>query len=166
MTKPIIRPERAEDAPRVRAMLEAAFGGKVEADVAESLRGAGDVILALVAESSGDIAGYVAFPRLDLDLGGRTVPVAGIAPVGVAPERQRQGIGSVLIRAGIARLTDRGERLVFVLGEPGYYSRFGFRVMDGFVSRYAGPYFQTLPLAPDAPVSGKVTYPNAFADLG
>jgi putative acetyltransferase len=54
---------------------------------------------------------------------------------------------------------------VFVLGDPAYYGRFGFKVMDGFVSRWAGPYFQTLILAPDAPTSGKVYYPQAFADL-
>ena len=165
-SQPIVRPERAGDAPGVRAVLEAAFGGRVEADVVDRLREAGDLILALAAELAGDVAGYVAFPRLDLDLGGRVVPVAGLAPVGVVPERQRQGIGTALVGAGLARLKDRGERLVFVLGEPGYYGRFGFKVMDGFVSRYAGPYFQALMLAPDAPAAGRVTYPNAFAGLG
>ena len=82
------------------------------------------------------------------------------------PDRQRQGIGSAVIREGLARLKDRGERLVFVLGEPGYYGRFGFKVMDRFVSRYAGPYYQTLMLVPDAPAAGKVSYPQAFDGLG
>lgn len=165
MSAPLIRPERPEDAPRVRAVLEAAFGGKVEADITDSLRSDGDFILALVAERSGNVAGYAAFLRLSLDLGERTVPVVGLAPVGVLPDRQRQGIGSALIRDGIARLKDRGERLVFVLGEPGYYGRFGFKVMDGFVSQYAGPFFQTLALAADAPASGKVSYPKPFAGV-
>ena len=146
-------------------MLQAAFGSAIEADVVDSLRKAGDLVLALVAEQSGGIVGYVAFPRLDLDLGGRTVPVIGLAPVGVEPALQRQGIGCALIRDGIARLKDRGERLVFVLGDPGSYGRFGFKVMDRFVSRWAGPYFQTLVLAPDAPAAGRVSYPQAFADL-
>jgi putative acetyltransferase len=122
--------------------------------------------MALVAELPDGIARYVAFPRLNLGLGERTVPVIGLAPVGVRPGRQRQGIGTALIREGIARMKDCGERLVFVLGEPGYYGRFGFNVMDGFVSRYAGPYFQVLMLAPDAPVAGKVSYPQAFDELG
>ena len=161
-----IRPERADDAPQVRAVLDAAFGGSVESGVVDQLRADGDLILALVAEAAGGIAGYVAVPRLDLDLGVRTVPVVGLAPVGVAPGCQRQGIGTALIREGLARLRDRGERLVFVLGDPAYYGRFGFKVMDRFVSRYAGPYFQTLALAPDAPTAGKVSYPRAFAELG
>ena len=62
--------------------------------------------------------------------------------------------------------SDRAERLVFVLGDPAYYGRFGFTVMEGFVSRYAGPYFQALMLAPDAPKAGRVSYPKAFDDLG
>ena len=165
MSTPSIRPERADDGPAVRTVLEAAFGGTVEAGVVDALRAEGDVVLALIAEREGQIAGYVAFPRLNLDLGARTVPVIGLAPVGVAPPMQRQGIGSALIRDGLARLKDRGERLVFVLGDPAYYGRFGFTVMDRFVSRYAGPYFQALTLAPDAPVAGRVSYPRAFADL-
>jgi putative acetyltransferase len=165
MSAPLNRPERADDAPGIRAVLEAAFGGKIEADVVDELRGNGDLALALIAERDRDVAGYVAFPRLNLDLGARTVPVIGLAPVGVAPPLQRRGIGSALIRDGLARLKDRGERLVFVLGDPAYYGRFGFVVMDRFVSRYAGPYFQALTLAPDAPVAGRVSYPRAFADL-
>ena len=163
---PAIRQERPDDAPRVRALLVAAFAGPAEADLVDKLRAGGDLVLALVAELPGVAAGYVAFPRLTLDLGARSVPVIGLAPVGVAPDRQRQGIGSALIRAGLARLTDRGERLVFVLGEPAYYGRFGFTVDPEFASPYAGPYFQTLKLAPDAPASGAVSYPKPFAELG
>ncbi len=163
---PAIRQERADDTPRVRAVLEAAFAGSTEADLTDKLRAGGDLILALVAELPGSIAGYVAFPRLTLDLGDRSVPVVGLAPVGVSPSGQRQGIGSAMIRAGLGRLKDRGEGLVFVLGEPDYYRRFGFEVMAGFASPYAGPYFQTLKLVPHAPDSGTVVYPKPFADLG
>jgi putative acetyltransferase len=163
---PLIRPERPGDAPGVRAALIAAFGGAAEADLVDRLRAGGDLVLTLVAEQAGRIAGVVAFPRLDLDLGGRIVPVVGLAPVGVLPEFQRQGVGSALIRDGLARMTDRAKRLVFVLGDPAYYGRFGFTAMDGFASRYAGPYFQALMLSPDAPKSGRVSYPKAFDDLG
>ena len=44
--------------------------------------------------------------------------VVGLAPVGVAPTRQRRGIGSALIREGHRRLVDAGESLIFVLGYP------------------------------------------------
>jgi putative acetyltransferase len=161
----LIRRERADDGPAVRVVLQAAFGRSAEADLVEQLRASDDIILALVAEQSGTIAGYAAFPRLELDIGERVVPVAGLAPIGVVPALQRQGIGSALIRDGIARLRARGEGVLFVLGEPDYYSRFGFEVTDKFVSRYAGPYFQVLMLAPDAPTAGVVSYPLAFANL-
>lgn len=163
---PVIRQERPSDAPRVRSVLEAAFAGSAEADLVDKLRASGDLILSLVAEPLDSIAGYVAFPRLTLDLGDRFVPAAGLAPVGVSPASQRQGIGSALIGAGLARLKDRGEGLVFVLGEPNYYRRFGFAATAEFDSPYAGPYFQMLKLAPNAPERGTVVYPNPFADLG
>ena len=160
-----IRPERPEDAASVRALLDAAFGGETESKVVERLRADGDFVLSLVAENSEGIAGYVGFPRLVLQLHERNVPVVGLAPVGVSPPLQRRGIGGALIRDVLARLTDRAERLVFVLGDPAYYGRFGFTVMEGFVSRYAGPYFQALTLAPDAPKAGQVSYPSAFDGL-
>ena len=160
-----IRPERPDDAAAVRALLDAAFGGDTESKVVERLRADGDFVLSLVAENGEGIAGYAGFPRLVLRLDERNVPVAGLAPVGVSPPLQRRGIGSALIRDGLARLRDRAERLVFVLGDPAYYGRFGFTVMEGFVSRYAGPYFQTLILAPDAPKAGRVSYPSAFDGL-
>jgi putative acetyltransferase len=160
-----IRPERPGDAAGVRALLDAAFGGEAESKVVEGLRADGDFILALVAENGEGVAGYAGFPRLVLRLDERNVPVAGLAPVGVSPPLQRRGIGGALIRDGLARLKDRAERLVFVLGDPAYYGRFGFTVMEGFVSRYAGPYFQALMLAPDAPQAGRVSYPSAFDGL-
>lgn len=160
-----IRPERPGDAAPVRALLDAAFGGDTESNVVGRLRADGDFVLSLVAENGEDIAGYAGFPRLELRLNERNVPVVGLAPVGVSPALQRQGIGGALIRDGLARLRDRAERLVFVLGDPAYYGRFGFTVMEGFVSRCAGPYFQALMLAPDAPKAGRVSYPRAFDGL-
>ncbi len=163
---PLIRLEQPGDVLPVRRVLEAAFGGSLEADVTDRLRADGDFMFALVAQNRDGICGYAGFSRLMLDLGARSVPVCRLAPVGVLPGLQRTGIGSALVRAGIGRLRDRAERLLFVLGDPAYYGRFGFRVMDGFVSKYAGAYFQALALAPDAPVAGRVTYPKAFDEFG
>ena len=56
----------------------------------------------------------------------RTHMGMGLAPMAVLPEHQRQGIGSELVRAGLAELRERDCIFVIVLGHPEYYPRFGF----------------------------------------
>ena len=57
---------------------------------------------------------------------------------------------------------------MFVLGNPIYYSRFGYSLLAAqpFESDYSGPYFMALRLSADGPIGGKVRYPAAFDDLG
>ncbi len=165
MSETIIRDETPGDAGGVRDVLRAAFQGDVEAKLVDELRADGDIVLSLVAiDPKGGVIGYVAFPRLSV----AEVPCIGLAPVAVAPEHQRRGIGKALIEQGMATLKQHGEKLVFVLGEPGYYTRFGFdpQAATPFASDYAGPYFMACRLAGDAPASGVVRYPPAFAKLG
>jgi putative acetyltransferase len=161
-----VRTERPADAVAVRTVLQAAFAGSLEADMVERLRDGGDLVLALVADRPECLAGYVAFPRLVLRSDDRAVPAVGLAPLGVLPQWQRQGIGGALVREGLARLRAAGEALVCVLGDPAYYRRFGFAAAPDFVSRYAGPYFQVQRLARGAPSGGAVSYPKPFDDLG
>lgn len=54
-----------------------------------------------------------------------------LGPVGVLPERQRQGIGSALVRETLRPLAAAGERGVVLVGDPAYYARFGFRTHPG-----------------------------------
>ncbi len=72
-----------------------------------------------------------------------------------------------MTRAGLERLRERGERLVFVLGDPLYYRRFGFsqEAARAYVSDYAGEHFMALPLAADPPPQGLVRYPAPFDGL-
>lgn len=162
-----VRPEEARDFAAVHHLLEAAFGGPVEADLVDRLRQDGDLVLSLVAVVEGGIAGHAAFPRLVLKTGEKDAAVCGLAPLAVRPDRQRCGIGAMLVREGLSRLAERGETLVFVLGDAGYYRRFGFdaEAAAGFASPYAGPHFQVLRLDPSAPSSGTIRYPRAFDDL-
>ena len=68
----------------------------------------------------------------------------------------------------IARAT--GEELIFVLGEPDYYRRFGFSAETArpFTSAYSGPYFMALALKPGftPPKLGRADYAPAFATVG
>jgi putative acetyltransferase len=86
----------------------------------------------------------------------------------VMPSLQRNGIGSELIRWGLAQAKAAGWQGVFVLGDPKFYGKFGFSVAlaSGFDSPYAGEHFMALALNGDLPVtSGKVEYADAFKML-
>ena len=104
--------------PAVAALLRAAFDGPAEADLVARLRAAGDMALELVAAGPDGVAGYLALSRMQAPAGW-----LALAPVAVAPDRQRRGIGAALVRAGLARLPGR---FVVVLGDPAYYGRLGF----------------------------------------
>ena len=92
-----------------------------------------------------------------------------LAPVSVVPSHQGKGIGSRLIRESLKFAKARSWEAVFVLGDPDYYSRFGFRIdiAEAFNSSYAGPYFMVLELVEKAleGKSGDVIYASAFAVL-
>jgi putative acetyltransferase len=82
--------------------------------------------LSLVATAEDVIVGHVLFTRSLLDAPAQLVEVQVLSPVAVTPERQRQGIGSALIRRGLEMVAMRDVPLVFLEGEPSYYSQLGF----------------------------------------
>lgn len=174
MTRPVggvtvVRPEKPADAGAIRNMLVQAFETSAEADLVERLRQDGDLVLAMVAtDSEHEIVGYIGFPRLRVEHMGREFPAAGLAPLAVAEPWRRQGIGADLVQGGLDNLALRRETLVFVLGDPAYYTRFGFaaETAQPFTCIYAGPHFTALPLADTAPRAGTVRYPVAFDSLG
>ena len=91
--------------------------------VRELLRDPADC-LSLVASVDSRIAGHIVFTRCGVE-GSRT-DVSLLAPLAVAPDCQRQGVGSALVHHGIRRLVADHTQMVFVLGDPAYYGRFGF----------------------------------------
>jgi putative acetyltransferase len=163
----IIRPEKLSDAAAIGEVVAAAFGQQTEAELVSRLRDNGDLVLSLVAEDGDAIVGHVAFSRVWIEGDGVRSPGIGLAPVAVLPARQRQGIARALIGAGHLRLKTLGEKIVFVLGDPDYYKRFGFshEIAEPFACVYQGDYLQALRLSSDAPAAGEVIYPPAFADL-
>lgn len=81
--------------------------------------------LSLVADIENAPAGYVSFSPLTL-AGATDLSAYLLAPLAVLPDRQKQGIGSALVRQGLQRLEQDGVNLVLVYGDPDYYGRFGF----------------------------------------
>ncbi len=164
-----IRAATVSDGTAIRSVHLAAFPTAAEADLVDRLERDGDAILSLVAQEGGAIVGHVLFSRMTVVGDGETVHALGLAPVAVVPDRQNQGIGARLIETGLSAARDEGADLVFLVGEPAYYGRFGFRADAAapFTSPYAGEYFQAKPLADDrrVPASGRADYAPAFAEL-
>jgi putative acetyltransferase len=164
-----VRPAEAGDAETIRAVLLAAFPTAAEADLVDALVRDGDATVSLVAERAGEVVGHVLLSRMRVSGDGRAFRAVGLGPAGVLPGFQGGGIGAGLIEGalGIARAT--GEAMVFVLGEPDYYRRFGFSAEAAapFASPYAGPYFMALALRPGfaPPAAGEAAYARAFSDL-
>ena len=130
----IVRRERPADHDGVRGVHSAAFrppGARpddvvVEACLTDELREDAGFLphLSLVAVEDGAVVGHVIGTRGWLEPLG--VPVVGLGPVGVLPEFQGRGVGTVLVHALLAVAEAAGERLVALLGSPKYYRRFGF----------------------------------------
>ena len=83
-------------------------------------------LLSLVAELGGEIAGHALFSAAGIGAG-EAGNARILAPLAVQPEQQRRGMGGALIRHGLTQLRTAGARLALVYGDPGYYSRHGFR---------------------------------------
>ena len=171
----VVRAACAEDAGAIDAVIRAAFvasefGHQGEAELVRMIEADGDARVSLVAELGGEIAGHVLFSRMDVEADGRAVAAAGLAPVSVAPDRQGQGIGDALIRAGLAALCEQGCAMSFVLGHEDYYPRFGYspELAARFVSPFSGPHFMAMMLdsAAEWPQGGRADYAPAFGRLG
>ncbi len=125
-----IRPERAADAPALRALHLAAFApSALEAEILDALRADGDLVpaLSLVALRDDEPAGHVAISRAQVaPPDGPPVGVLALGPIGVLPALQRQGVGSALMRATLAAAAGTAWPLIALLGHADYYPRFGF----------------------------------------
>jgi putative acetyltransferase len=164
-----IRPETEADRAAVRRVNESAFGGRLEADLVDALRGNGAVPeLCLVAEEGDELVGHICFSEATLDSGHA---VLALAPMAVAPARQRSGIGSGLMLAGLEHARTTASALVVVVGHPEYYPRFGFERASALGLDYPGELpdeaWMALRLPGYDPAArGLVAYAPPFAELG
>lgn len=161
----LIREEQPEDIAAIRLLTDEAFRGvpysnQKEAAIMEALRSASALSLSLVADEDGALPGHVAFSPVLID--GADCDWYGLGPVSVQPGRQGEGIGSALIREGLLRLKEAGARGCVLLGDPGYYQRFGFKADERLrLEGVPAQYFQCLIIEGEIP-RGKVTYNAAF----
>ncbi|OKJ01087.1 GNAT family N-acetyltransferase [Kitasatospora sp. CB01950] len=163
------RVELPTDTAETRRVHMAAFPGPEEADLVDALRRDSAFLpeLSVVAVDDREVViGHALLTRLRIGNG----KGLALAPVAVAPEWQRKGVGTAVVRAALTAAAEAGERVVVVLGDPGYYGRFGFAPASGH--RITGPfdvpdtYFQALPLpGADGVPHGACRYPAPFTEL-
>jgi putative acetyltransferase len=170
-----VRAEEPADEAAADRVITEAFGddGVSIARLAHELRGlvAADAGSSFVAELEGRIVGHVMFTRSLLDAPPRLVDVRVLSPLAVAPDHQRQGIGSELVRAGLEEMRRQSVPIVFLEGSPAYYPRFGFA--PGGVLGFRKPSlripdaaFMALPLATYEPwMTGTLVYAHEFWDF-
>jgi putative acetyltransferase len=167
-----LRAEQPRDHAAIREVHGRAFGasGAKIAVLVDALRVDDPVALGLVAELAGEVVGHVMFSRSLLDAPRRLVAVQVLGPLGIRPDHQRRGIGSALVRHGLDLLDARGVPLVFLEGNPRYYSRLGFTpgVERGFRKpslRIPDAAFQCAVLAGYEPwMTGTLVYSATFWD--
>jgi putative acetyltransferase len=166
-----IRAERSDDHRAIAGVVEAAFGSAAEARLVEAIRSSPEFVpdLSLVAECAGRIVGHVMISHAELHEGGARHRIATLSPLAVAPDFQRRGVGSALVREATARADDRGESVVVLEGSPTYYGRLGFEPSAQYGIHIALPSWappeaaQVLRLRNyDPSIRGRVVYPPAF----
>jgi putative acetyltransferase len=165
-----IRTEKATDRDAVYAVNVAAFPTPAEAGLVDALREQARSLISLVAEDHGNIVGHIMFSPVSLSAA-PGLKIMGLAPMAVAPQQQRRGIGSALVRAGLEQCRQLDIAAVVVLGHPDYYPRFGFVPAShfGISCEYdvSDEVFMAIALQPGALSGnpGTAKYHSAFSKL-
>ncbi len=165
MMSTIIRPEEPSDASTiervtVEAFLNAPHTDHTEQFIVRELRLANALTVSVVAEAHGQVIGHVAVSPIQISNG--ATRWFGVGPISVLPAHQGMGIGTRLMQAALEQLRATSANGCVVLGDPGYYSRFGFSNVAGLVlPGVPAEYFQAIVWDSSA-AQGEVTYHRAF----
>ncbi len=169
------RPAGPNDAVLIGRLVHEAFERADETRLVGKLRTSDDFALELVATDGANILGHVQFTHARLVDSKEALSIVILAPLSVRPDMQRKGIGSALVEAALERLRHDRIDMVVVLGDPAYYTRFGFSAALGekFDTPWPGPEFMAMELrdgaaaslkSGDAPV--KLTFTEALVAAG
>ena len=166
----LIRPEEPEDYSAVHTVNAAAFETPAEANLVEALRKQASPVISLVAEEQGEIVGHILFSPVTLT-GNAELKIMGLAPMAVLPRCQGRGIGTALVKAGLAACKEHGYGAVVVLGHTWFYPRFGFvaSVHFGIRCEYDAPEeaFMVMELKPGylEGAGGTIKFHPAFNEI-
>ncbi|HSE01382.1 MAG TPA: N-acetyltransferase [Burkholderiales bacterium] len=165
----LIRPASLEDAAAIRRVHVTAFPTAAEANVVERLRAGGKAVIEMVALDGDSVVGHIVFSPVALRPRAGVVGL-GLAPLAVLPDHEKHGVGRRLIQNGLAECHRWGAGFVVVIGDPPYYTRFGFEpaAKHGLRSQYpAGDRFMVFKLEAGAlpPPGTLVRYAPEFSEL-
>lgn len=167
--KIVIRNEIESDIKAISEITKAAFdtlpiSNHTEQFIIDALREANALTISLVAVAGDKVVGHIAFSPVTISDG--SLGWYGLGPISVLPEFQKHGIGKSMIREGLSLLKSLGAKGCVLVGDPGYYERFGFRspkdlVIEGVPQQFV----LALPLE-ESRASGTVVFHEAFAATG
>jgi putative acetyltransferase len=158
-----IRESQSTDIDALVEMYPKVFPEEDLVPVLRDLLAAEQDVFSLVAVQDGNVIGHVGFSICGVD--GQSGHVGMIAPLAVQPDQQRKGIGSALVQQGFMRLESMGIDHAYVLGDPAYYGRFGFKSGGSVVPPYKLPdeweqAWQSVSFSDNAPtMNGKIKVP-------
>ena len=169
----MIRIENEHDHSAVKEVIREAFltaehSDQTEHELVERLRRSQEFVpeLSLVYVADDKIVGHIMFTKIKVG----EQEALGMAPLSVLPAYQNQGIGSMLMKAGIESARELGYKGIVLLGHPDYYPRFGFVKASMF--NIACPFpvpdesYMALELTTGslADINGMVEYSKAFME--
>ncbi|EOQ73187.1 N-acetyltransferase [Acinetobacter pittii] len=161
----IVRDEEITDIEAIEKLTKAAFqnaehSSHTEHFIVNSLRTQGQLTISLVAIEDGSIIGHVAISPVEMSSG--EIGWYGLGPISVHPDKQGCGIGSLLMNKSLQKLKQLGAQGCVLLGEPSYYSRFGFKNYPELIlPNVPSEYFQAVTFSGNIP-KASVKYHEAF----
>lgn len=165
----VIGNETRSDIQAISDVTKAAFetlaiSGHTEQFIIDALRNSNALTISLVAVSGKKVVGHIAFSPVTVSDG--SLGWYGLGPISVLPELHRQGIEKALILEGLSSLKSLGAKGCLLVGDPGYYERFGFRSPPDLVIEGV-PQENVLALPfTESNTFGTVVFHDAFAATG
>jgi len=167
----IIRQETPQDFAAIYALVKEGFktakvsNGK-EQDFVNFLRASGNYIpeLALLAEDAAKLIGHIMLTKTSIADGARKHELLLLAPITVALDHRMKGVGARLMAEVFGRAKNLGHRAVILVGDPAFYTKFGFKPAADFgianTNGIPNQYVLACELTPDAlrGANGAITF--------